>query len=113
MAIDEYEELVCPGERFAEGLINLFDACPGVQVDDTLMADCQREFFVNGCAVDLHLQLEVLRSGETLAGEARWFGELEGICDLLGTAPCEVVTIEGRRVSTDTASCGQEGQGTP
>lgn len=113
VAVDEYEDLVCPGEALADGLIRLFDDCPAVVAGDAIMADCQRGVIVDGCIVRFVLDLDVLRTGETLAGEAQWFGELEGICDLFGSAPCEVVAIEGQRISTDVASCGMDAEGQP
>ena len=113
LALDEYEELICSGETLAYGLISLFDDCPATVTGDSLLAICTREYDVSTCHVSQWLRVQLLRQNEDLSGEVRWFASLTGKCGSLGAAPCEVITVGGQRVSSDTSTCTLQGQGPP
>jgi hypothetical protein len=105
LAIDEYEDLICPGEVLGEGLFLLFDQCAVDREGDSLQAHCSRSFTSPDCQVRQRLDLELNRQSESLSGQGYWFVVFEGACDGLGTAPCERVVVEGTRVSGDVAAC--------
>jgi hypothetical protein len=105
LAIDEYEDLICPGETVGEGLLRLFDRCSTNREGDAFQATCLRSFASAGCDVRQRLDLELTRQSEALSGQGYWFVVFEGECAELGSAPCERTTVEGLRSSPDTSVC--------
>jgi hypothetical protein len=105
LAIEEYEELLCPGEVLGSGIAPLLDDCEGEVVGDSLTAHCALAFSTSTCDVSLTFDLDAVRDGDTLTGTGHWGGEFTGTCEDFPFQPCQTVEITGTRIDADASGC--------
>lgn len=108
VAVDEYEDLVCPGEIPGERLLPVFEECDADASETRLYASCARETVIGGCLARSRLSLDLHRQSELLSGQGYWFGVLEAACDVIPFTTCERFEIAGLRVNDDTSTCAND-----
>lgn len=112
VAVDDYDGVVCPGERLAPGLSRVLDSCAVSKSLDTVVANCEESYSFADCTVSLGLELSVTRSEDAVFGGGSWTSQGEGACTDLVVNTCERINIQGARRDPDTSECSS-GEASP
>jgi hypothetical protein len=105
-AVDHITGALCPLEPFGLALLTSPVNCAGTATDRLLTVRCASRVSANTCSIQGSLQLDVERSGETLAGSGQWSATVTGDCGPLASGG-EAITVSGVRQGAVEGACAR------
>jgi hypothetical protein len=103
-AVDHITDAVCPLEAFGLALLRSPVSCTGTATDTHLTVDCASQVSASTCSIQGNLQLDVERSGETLAGAGQWSATVTGDCGPLVSGG-QAIRVSGVRQGGAQGAC--------